>query len=62
MLPRDVSLLARVFPGAPEVDGELAAAGDGTRELPDPQELRLRVFGELRELLVRLGREATSCS
>ena len=54
LLPRDVSLLARVFPALRVVS---QAVGHRRRhsELPDPQELRLRAFGELRELLVRLG-------
>jgi Cdc6-like AAA superfamily ATPase len=56
LLPHDVSLLARVFPVIRSVDGVLAGQGP-VAELPDPQELRMRVFAGLRELLVRLGRE-----
>jgi len=56
LLPHDVSLLARVFPVIRSVDGVLAERGP-VAELPDPQELRMRVFAGLRELLVRLGRE-----
>lgn len=54
LLPRDMSLLARVFPALRDVS---RAVDRGRRhsELPDPQELRLRVFAEVRELLVRLG-------
>ena len=56
LLPHDVSLLARVFPVIRGVDSVLAGR-EPAAELPDPQELRMRVFAGLRELLVRLGRE-----
>ena len=55
LLPRDAALLARVFPVLRSVDGVLAGHGP-VAESPDPQELRIRVFAGLRELLERLGR------
>jgi serine/threonine protein kinase len=56
LLPGDAFLLARVFPVLRGVEGVLETRRHDT-ELPDPQELRLRVFAALRELLVRLSRE-----
>ncbi len=56
LLPTDVSLLSRLFPVIRSVEGALAGKRP-MAELPDPQELRMRIFASLRELLVRLGRE-----
>ncbi len=56
LLPRDGALLSRVFPVIRGVDGVLAGRA-ATHELPDPQELRMRAFAALRELLVKLGGE-----
>ncbi len=56
LLPLDIGLLARVFPVIRSVNGVLSRR-EPVAELPDPQELRLRIFACLRELLVRLGRE-----
>ncbi|MBV8487975.1 MAG: protein kinase, partial [Planctomycetaceae bacterium] len=56
LLPRNSSLLGRVFPVLRGLDrGTALSSPNG--ELPDPQELRLQVFSGLRELLARLGRE-----
>ena len=48
--------LGSCFPGAPERGGRARGAGPSA-ELPDPQELRMRVFAGLRDLLGRLGRQ-----
>ena len=56
LLPHDVSLLARVFPVLRSVQGVLGGRGP-VAELPDPQELRMRAFAGLRDLLGRLGRQ-----
>ena len=54
LLPRDAALLARTFPVLRGL-GAILGRRRPMAEMPDPQELRLRVFAALRELLVRLG-------
>lgn len=54
LLPLRASLLAQVFPVLRRVPAIAGAPLPQTDAL-DPQELRTRVFGALRELLVRLG-------
>ena len=46
--------LARVFPVLKGIEG-ISVARRQISEMPDPQELRLRVFAAIRELLTRLG-------
>ncbi|HSR96120.1 MAG TPA: AAA family ATPase, partial [Kofleriaceae bacterium] len=53
ILPRQAALLARAFPVLARVE-PIADAPHGV-ELRDPQELRSRLFGAFRELLVRLA-------
>ena len=54
LVPRDILYLTRLFP----VLAPLALLARGERAVPpspDPQELRRRAFGALRELLARMG-------
>jgi len=54
LLPRDIHCLARLFPVLQQVALQ-AEGGRAAPASPDPQELRRRAFGALRELLIRLG-------
>jgi serine/threonine protein kinase len=54
--PRDARILARVFPVLMRVPS-IAEARRLTREIVDPQQLRTRAFGALRELLARMAAE-----
>ncbi len=54
LLPRHIHALAKLFPVLQQV-GPIARAGARVAEIRDPQELRRRAFGALRDLLARLG-------
>jgi serine/threonine protein kinase len=54
LLPRHILSLARLFPVLNQVQA-IAEFQSSTPPAPDPQELRRRAFGALRDLLCRLG-------
>ena len=54
LLPRNILSLARLFPVLNQVQA-IAEFKSSAQPAPDPQELRRRAFGALRELLCRLG-------
>ncbi|HUS28107.1 MAG TPA: protein kinase [Kofleriaceae bacterium] len=57
-LPRDILLLAHVFPVLSSVDA-IARAKRRRGPLPEPHELRRRAFAALRELVARLAEQRT---
>jgi tRNA A-37 threonylcarbamoyl transferase component Bud32 len=54
MLPRDIELLARVFPVLRRIPA-MAEVVESRLKVPNPQEVRTRAFAALRELLTRLA-------
>jgi hypothetical protein len=54
LLPRNILCLARLFPVLQGVRA-ITSANRAVPPSPDPQELRRRAFGALRELLMRMG-------
>ena len=55
ILPRDIQALARLFPVLRRVPAIGGARRRGETAAPDPQELRQRAFGAMRDLLGRIA-------